>query len=288
MFFLLVFITNQLTLFSSSKLSIKLSRGNVVKKNILILAFIGFLSNIVSAKTPVAMNPLSAPDNLSSERQLIEEIMQAELSMSDNITLVDRESLRKALKEMQLSEQGMLDPASASKLGKIVGAKFFCTGKITQSGSKKMVIVKIIDVETTVAKLSYAVLKDKEDAVETGKTLAQNIEKLIAKHQADNKARAAKTEKPKAKPVPADWKRPVVMVVIPEMHIRQIVIDPAAETKVQSHRFRVCQSFEIKTETGKGIIRIRFHILRLRQEKRGRCPYLRGSHIRTRRHSWRI
>lgn len=214
-----------------------------LKKSVLILAFANFLACVALAKTPVAMNPLSAPENLASEKQLIEEIMQAELSVSDNITLVDRESLRKALREMQMNEQGMLDPASASKLGKIVGAKFFCTGKITQSGSKKMVIVKIIDVETTVTKLSYAILKDKDDAIQTGKTLAQNIEKLIAQYQKDNEARVARVEKKNAKPIPKDWKRPVVMVVIPEMHVRRPVIDPAAETEIVKNLLK--QNFKV-------------------------------------------
>ncbi|OGV31592.1 MAG: hypothetical protein A2020_15160 [Lentisphaerae bacterium GWF2_45_14] len=202
------------------------------------------------AKTPVAMSSLSAPESLAPEKQLIEEIMQAELSSSDNITLVDRESLQRALKEMQMSEQGMLDPATASKLGKIVGAKFFCTGKITESGSKKMVIVKIIDVETTVAKLSYAVLTDKDDAVQTGKTLAQNIEKLIAQHEKDNASRVADSKANSAKPVPADWKRPVVMVVIPEMHVAHQVIDPAAETEIVKRligeKFKVIDSEYIR------------------------------------------
>jgi hypothetical protein len=217
------------------------------------LLFIGILAFSISsvfAKTPVAINPLSAPESLASEKQLIEEIMQAELSASENITLVDRESLQKALKEMQMSEQGMLDPATASKLGKIVGAKFFCTGKITESGAKKMVVVKIIDVETTVAKLSYAVLADKDDAVQTGKTLSQNIEKLIAQHEKDNAAKLAESKEKNNKSVPADWKRPVVMVVIPEMHVTRQVIDPAAETEIVKRllgeKFKVIDSEYIR------------------------------------------
>ena len=188
----------------------------------------------VEEKIVVAVNPLSAPGELEKEKEIISDVMQAELSVSDNITLVDRQNLQQALKELQLAQQGMLSPESAKKLGKIVGAKYFCSGKITKSGNKTMAIVKIIDVETTVTKLAYQTLQSKEDAVESGKALAENIKKLIANYTDEQKALSKKiAEENSRKKIPAEWERPVVMVIIPEMHIRQrILIDPAAETEL--------------------------------------------------------
>jgi hypothetical protein len=174
--------------------------------------------------------------------------MQAELSVSENITLVNRANLETALKELQLADQGMISPESAKKLGKIVGAKYFCSGKIMKSGARTMAIVKIVDVETTVTKLAYATLKSKDDAIEAGKSLATNIENLIANFTKEKTAIAKKlAETKKVKSIPSNWKRPVVMVVIPEMHVnRRILLDPAAETELIkrfiSDKFKVLNS----------------------------------------------
>ena len=151
-----------------------------------VLLLVSMLTQLpLSAKTVVAVSEMSASPDFSSEQQIISDVMQAELSMSENITLVDRKQLHDALKEVQLGEQGMVSPESAKQLGKIVGAKYFCWGKISKSGDKYMVIVKVIDVETTVTKLAYAQMQDKNDAVEAGKALASNLEKLILNFNAD-------------------------------------------------------------------------------------------------------
>jgi len=205
-----------------------------------------------AGKTVVAMNPLSADGEFAKERQTISDVLGAELSVSESITLVDRSNLQKALKELQLAKQGMLSPASAGKLGKILGAKYFCSGRITKSGDKAMVIVKIVDVETTVVKMAYATLDGKSDAISAGRSLASKVEKLIASFNADNAAAAAEAaEKEKPKEIPADWKRPTVMIVIPEMHIRQrVLIDPAAETELAKRaiadKFKVIDSEYVK------------------------------------------
>jgi hypothetical protein len=168
--------------------------------------------------------------------------------MSENITLVDRKQLHDALKEVQLGEQGMVSPESAKQLGKIVGAKYFCCGKISKSGDKNMVIVKVIDLETTVTKLAYTQMQDKNDAVDAGKALAANLEKLIINFNSDKEKEANSIAEEKAKKeIPADFKRPVVTVIIPEMHVRQVnLIDPAGETeivkKLIDNKFKVINS----------------------------------------------
>ncbi|MFA6568670.1 MAG: CsgG/HfaB family protein [Victivallales bacterium] len=212
-----------------------------------------FLASIMtqatlSAKTVVAISEMTASSEFCTEQQVISDVMQAELSMSENITLVDRKQLHDALKEVQLGEQGMVSPESAKQLGKIVGAKYFCCGKISKSGDKNMVIVKVIDLETTVTKLAYTQMQDKNDAVDAGKALAANLEKLIINFNSDKEKEANSIAEEKAKKeIPADFKRPVVTVIIPEMHVRQVnLIDPAGETeivkKLIDNKFKVINS----------------------------------------------
>ena len=114
-----------------------------------------------------------------------------------------------------------------------------------------MVTVRIIDIETTLTKLAYAFLKSKDDAVEAGKTLAGKVEEVIAQFEKERVVRekeaVAEAAKRAAKPIPANWKRPTVMVMIREMHIRRpTLIDPAGETEIIKRliegQFRVIDS----------------------------------------------
>lgn len=199
--------------------------------SILLITILGSLITS-TAKTVVAMNPLSASGNLAKQRDLISDVMQAELSVSDTVTLVDRAQLKHALKELQLAHQGMVNPNSVKQLGKIVGAQYFCSGKLTKVGDNLMAIVRVIDIETTIVKLSYAEIKEGNDPIKAGQALAQGVEALIAKFDGE-KEKQASSEKAVIKEIPSDWTRPTVMVVIPEMHVRDIqVIDPAAETEI--------------------------------------------------------
>jgi len=187
---------------------------------------------IAGDKTVIALNPLNASGDLAAERELVSEVMQAELSSSQSITLVERENLYAALKELQLGEQGMVDPDSAKKLGKILGAKYFCSGTLRPSGQKSVAIVKLVDIETSIVKITYANIESKGDAESAGKALAKGIEKLVSDMNSEKTAVKKQAEETK-KTIPSDMKRPVVMVVIPELHIGpQKVIDPAAETEL--------------------------------------------------------
>jgi len=191
-------------------------------------------ANLAAAdKTVIALNPLSASGDLSEEKELISEIMQSELSSSQSVTIVERESLLKALREQKLSEQGMLDPSSAKKIGQILGAKFFCSGIVRSSGAKTVAIVKIVDVETSVVKMTYAETEGKAGATDVGKSLARGVEKIVGEFNLEKALAEKAPQEDSGKKIPAEWPRPSVMVVIPEIHIAQErVIDPAAQTEI--------------------------------------------------------
>jgi hypothetical protein len=174
-----------------------------------------------------------APVDGASEAGVVSQIMQAELSQSATLMLVEREQIDKALRELKMDAQGLLNPDTAQKLGAIIGARYFCSSSVSVTGGKSLAIVKVVDVETTLTKLAYAQLPTKDDAIEAGKTLAKQVEGLVGQFEKDRAGRVEAVSASKAKPVPADWKRPTVMVVIPELHVRQPqLIDPAGETEM--------------------------------------------------------
>ena len=207
------------------------------------MCLLAWMSTGAEAKIAVALAPVDG----ASEAGVVSQIMQAELSQSASLVLVEREQIDKALREMKMDAQGLLNPDTAQKLGAIIGARYFCSSSVSATGGKSLAIVKVVDVETTLTKLAYAQLPTKDDAIEAGKALARQVEGLVAQFEKDRAGRVEAVSASKAKPVPADWKRPTVMVIIPEMHVRQPqLIDPAGETEIVkrllAEKFKVVDS----------------------------------------------
>lgn len=200
-------------------------------------------SSLSYSKVVVALTPLTSPDGLVVEQTAISMIMEAELSQATNITLVERKQIGQALNELKLGQQGLLDGESARQMGKIVGARYYCSGTVNSAGNKEMAVVRVIDVETTLTKVGYVFLKNKDDAGEAGKTLSGQVLTIVAQFEAERIEREKKAmngeSQLSAKVIPADWKRPTVMVIIRESHVAREtpllpsrIIDPAGETEV--------------------------------------------------------
>ena len=78
----------------------------------------------------------------------IGDLLTVFLSDKENLQLVDRAQLKKALDDLDLSETGDLDPGDAMRLGSVVGAKVFIKGRATVVGGRLYLAGKILSVET--------------------------------------------------------------------------------------------------------------------------------------------
>lgn len=81
-------------------------------------------------------------DNHTSETKassVIQDLFVTELSEagSGKIRLIDREALEKIRGEINFGQSGEVDPATAVKVGKLLGVKYMITGKITRFAFKK-------------------------------------------------------------------------------------------------------------------------------------------------------
>ncbi len=81
-------------------------------------------------------------DNHNSESRtasVIQDLFVTELAEvgAGKIRLIDREALDKIRAEQNLGQSGDVDPATAVKLGKLLGVKYMITGKITRFAFKK-------------------------------------------------------------------------------------------------------------------------------------------------------
>ncbi len=81
-------------------------------------------------------------------RFIAEEFAVALLGTGQGFEIVDRTHLQVLIKEHKLSSTGLIDPATAQKLGQIAGVDALVTGSITPFGDTVRLSVKILDAKT--------------------------------------------------------------------------------------------------------------------------------------------
>ena len=164
----------------------------------------------------------------------VSDLLFADLVTSSSILLVDREDLDTVLKEQELNLSGMVNPQQATKVGQLTGAKLLITGSVLQIDNTVYLVAKVIGTETSRVLGTSVKGNANGDLGDLAQQLAEKIGALVEKQSGELVAkpvaradRIAKLNKEMGKA-----KRPVVQVRIPESHIGQATIDPAAETEV--------------------------------------------------------
>ena len=79
----------------------------------------------------------------------LQEMMLSELSQNTSLRIVDRGALRGVLEEQNLGSSGRVDPATAARIGKIVGARYSVVGGFVDNNKDFWMNARIIDTETT-------------------------------------------------------------------------------------------------------------------------------------------
>ncbi len=71
------------------------------------------------------------------------------LSALPQVTLVNRDQIKKVAEEHQIALSGLVDNSSAVKLGKFLSAEYIVVGRASKIGQTFYLVLKIVDVETT-------------------------------------------------------------------------------------------------------------------------------------------
>lgn len=66
--------------------------------------------------------------------EAMQDVFVTELVKSGKFRVIDREQLNAMMRERGLATSGDLDPASAVRIGKMIGADYFLTGAVTEYG----------------------------------------------------------------------------------------------------------------------------------------------------------
>ena len=97
----------------------------------------------------VAIFDVDVLPDVSVQSPAVTDQLNAILSTQPEVTLVNREQIKKVAEEHQIALSGPVETASAVKLGKFLSAQYIVTGRASQIGPTLYLVLKIVDVETT-------------------------------------------------------------------------------------------------------------------------------------------
>lgn len=79
----------------------------------------------------------------------LQQALMYELAQNANLRIIDRSTLRDLLQEQDLGASGRVDPGTAARIGRVVGARYVVTGGFIDLFGDFQLTGRIVDVETT-------------------------------------------------------------------------------------------------------------------------------------------
>jgi hypothetical protein len=153
------------------------------------------------------------------------------LAAMDKVTIVNRDQIKKVADEHKMALAGLVDSASAAQLGKFLSANYVIVGRASKIGQTNYLVLKIIDVGTTVQTTVSA-----KAAAEAGlEALLERLKGDLAPHVRELQKPVATEEDAALAKVRAAAKAlagKVVLVDISEIHVNRPLVDPAAQMAV--------------------------------------------------------
>ncbi len=128
-------------------------------------------SHVSKTETPPSAAPLVAIlelSNLSASTRLepmeagFGEILQANLSTIDGVRLVERQRIHDVLEEQRLGLSGAVDPKTAARAGRLLGAERLVYGSFFELDKRLHLQVRLVDVKSTAVLQSASVEGDVE------------------------------------------------------------------------------------------------------------------------------
>lgn len=106
----------------------------------------------------------------------ITELLTTDLVQSGLFIVLERKQLEKVLKEQSLSLTGLIDPRSASQVGKLLGAEAILCGTVSEMGDFYDINARVIDVQTAEILTTALVDIKRDDLTKELKTITLVVE----------------------------------------------------------------------------------------------------------------
>jgi TolB-like protein len=153
------------------------------------------------------------------------------LAALPQVTLVNRDQIKRVAEEHQIALSGLVETPSAVKLGKFLSAQYIVAGRASRIGQTLYLVLKIVDVETT-EQTTVSAKAPAESGFQSvldrlGEPLAADIRRL--QRPVAESADAALAELRKlAQPLSGK----VLLLSVEETHVGRPLGDPAAEMAI--------------------------------------------------------
>lgn len=184
----------------------------------------------------VAVLPFESSDPALAERgDEVAALLGAHLSTEDGVWTVERSQIDAVLGEQTLGLSGLADPATAIRVGQLIGAQVLVMGRVIPSGKKVVLVAKIISSSTSRVFGETVMAGADEDWTAPSGELSEKIGSILSERKADFVPVVVSRDERLAqiKEKLAGLDLPSVSVSVTEEAVSAAVIDPAVETEMQ-------------------------------------------------------
>lgn len=182
----------------------------------------------------VAVLPFSEQGaGVKDQGGIVPELLFARLSENPKLWLVEREKLDQILKSAALNLSGLVDPAQAPGVGRLIGADVLITGSVFKVQNKTYLVAKVISAETSRAFGKSVSGVDGVDRL--GNELADNVAKIIEENGEALAPKGVSEEDMVAvlkKTLGDEAPLLAICVIVTERHVGRPTLDPAAATEL--------------------------------------------------------
>ena len=105
----------------------------------------------------------------------IQQQLATEFAQNQAIRVVERARLREIIAELDLDEEGRVDPSTAAQAGQIVGARYMILGSFMDLSGQMQMNARIVDVETTELLHGLTVRGSRDDLFDMVSELAARV-----------------------------------------------------------------------------------------------------------------
>ncbi len=116
-------------------------------------------------------------EDLSALTIGLQQMLLTELAQNSNLRIVERSALKQILEEQNLVGAGRVDPSTAARVGKLVGARYVILGDFMDLNGNFRTGGRVVDVETSEVLKGEAVYAKKDDLYKMVVQLAGKITK---------------------------------------------------------------------------------------------------------------
>ncbi|MFN6162805.1 MAG: CsgG/HfaB family protein [Planctomycetota bacterium] len=150
---------------------------------------------------PLAILPFHGRPSINSDAAAdkeiaatVTELLTIKMLASERVMLVERQEIERILDELKLSRAGVVDPAEATQVGRLTGAKLLISGSVVRIKDDLYLIAKVMGTETSrligasVKGTANSKLEDLVEklAAELDNALSKKMESLLPKVESES------------------------------------------------------------------------------------------------------